>query len=139
MSDYQRPVVRSATAQGTRSVANPVSSIDILAQPDQSAKLSYMGFHKNFTAKMFDVTKAKNDDYTGINESPFANLELTEKLGNCSTEQGIIVRMSDKLSRLASFAAQGQLSVKDESVEDTLLDLANYCVLLAGYLKAKTK
>jgi hypothetical protein len=29
------------------------------------------------------------------------------------------------------------LAVKDESAEDTLLDLANYCLLMAAYLREK--
>jgi hypothetical protein len=46
--------------------------------------------------------------------------------------------MMDKLGRLASFIQKGQLNVADEKVEDTLLDLANYCVILAAYLQHKT-
>jgi len=28
---------------------------------------------------------------------------------------------------------------KDESIEDTLLDLSNYAILMAGYIKSKKK
>lgn len=41
------------------------------------------------------------------------------------------------MKRVASFAENGDLQVKDESVLDTLQDLANYSCLLAGYIKSK--
>lgn len=47
--------------------------------------------------------------------------------------------MMDKMKRIASFAEKGELQVKDESVTDTLKDLANYSCLLAGYLKSKSE
>ncbi len=46
-----------------------------------------------------------------------------------------LTRMSDKTSRIESFVENETLQVMDESVEDTLLDLANYAILFAGYLK----
>jgi hypothetical protein len=79
----------------------------------------------------------KNYDYAGDHEQgrrPFANFERVEALGICSTERGFLVRMTDKLSRLTSFVEAGKLRVKDESVQDTLIDLINYSVLLAAYL-----
>jgi hypothetical protein len=100
-------------------------------------KAEYFEFHSQCTAAMLTITRAKNADYTGTGDNPFANFSRVEAMGICSTEQGFLTRMSDKLSRLASYCQRGELSVKDESVEDTLLDLANYCILMAGYLKGK--
>lgn len=100
-------------------------------------KSEYMAFHKAACEKMHTITKAKNADYTGTGANPFANFERVEALGICSTEQGFLTRMTDKMSRLSSFVQRGVLEVKDESVEDTLLDLANYSILLAAYIKAK--
>jgi hypothetical protein len=45
--------------------------------------------------------------------------------------------MTDKMSRLSSFAKKGSLAVEDETVNDTLEDLINYSVLLAAYIKSK--
>lgn len=86
---------------------------------------------------MIAITAAKNADYNHSDENPFSNFENVERLGVCSTEQGFITRMMDKMSRLVSFIHRGVLQVKDESIEDTLLDLANYCILMAGYIKSK--
>ncbi|NIR13553.1 MAG: DUF1599 domain-containing protein [Desulfobacterales bacterium] len=100
-------------------------------------KQEYFEYHKNFCEKMISVTKAKNADYTGITDDPFANFTRVEALGICSTEQGFLTRMMDKFCRITSFVQKGVLEVKDESVEDTLHDLANYCVLMAGFIKRK--
>ena len=39
------------------------------------------------------------------------------------------IRLSDKLNRLSSFAKGQDMKVKDEAVEDTLMDLANYSIM----------
>ncbi len=99
-------------------------------------KSEYLQFHKECCDKMTAITLAKNADYTGTGDDPFANFKGVEQQGITDTYRGLLVRMSDKMSRLASFAQRGIYSVKDESVEDTLLDLANYCILTAGYLRS---
>lgn len=43
--------------------------------------------------------------------------------------QAILIRLSDKFERLKSLYNTDKQLVKDESVQDTLLDLANYCLL----------
>ena len=45
--------------------------------------------------------------------------------------------MMDKISRVNSFVLQGVTKVENEKIEDTLLDLANYALLLSGYIKSK--
>lgn len=88
---------------------------------------------------MYEITKAKNSDYTGDNTDPFKNFKQVESFGALTAEQGFFTRMTDKMARIASFIKQGTLQVKDESVEDTLLDLANYCLLMICYLQSKKK
>lgn len=95
----------------------------------------YLALHRQYCDRMVEITAKKNHDYSK-SEDPFANFKVIESFG-IATEIGFVTRMSDKLSRLSNFVTQGELKVKDESVEDTLLDLANYCLLMAGYLKAK--
>lgn len=102
-------------------------------------KSDYIQFHEEFCKKMIEVTKAKSADYTGVTDDPFRNFRLVEEMGLCSVEVGFITRISDKVARLSSFATKGMLEVKDESVTDTLMDCANYCILMAGYLKSKGK
>lgn len=96
----------------------------------------YMDFHKSMCDRMIDTTRAKNADYTG-GGSPFKNFETPEFFGFATTEQGFLTRMCDKFARISTFVQKGILLVKDESVTDTLIDLANYCILFAGYLESK--
>lgn len=98
-------------------------------------KQEYLKTFKMFTERMYAITEAKNSDYTGDDADPFKNFKMVELMGSSSTEQGFLTRMTDKQMRLASFVRNGTLMVKDESVEDTLLDLANYCLLFACYLR----
>ena len=39
------------------------------------------------------------------------------------------IRLGDKLNRLESFAQKKDMHVSDESVEDTLRDMANYAIM----------
>lgn len=75
--------------------------------------------HKDITDKMHEVYVAKNKDYGDSVHDTYG------KYGMVS----FIVRMEDKLSRLNSLTINKKHEVKDETIEDTLLDLANYAVL----------
>ena len=97
-----------------------------------------LDYFDKVTAEMRATMVKKNSDYTGGDTDPFANFSAVESLDfGVSTEQGILVRMTDKIRRIASFVKQGTLQVKDESVHDTLLDLANYCILFSAFLLSK--
>tara|TARA_R110002020_G_scaffold206131_1_gene411287 strand:- start:2452 stop:2772 length:321 start_codon:yes stop_codon:yes gene_type:complete len=90
------------------------------------------------TAK--EIMKKKNHDYAGKEGGqPFANFERTEAMGVCSTEQGFLVRVIDKVSRLSTFVEAGELKVDNESYEDAILDIINYMILLSGFLKDKNE
>ena len=95
-------------------------------------------FAEEFFGSCIGTMKKKNHDYTGAKDmvDPFANFRAVEAFG-IETEKGFITRMSDKMARIGSFVKRGELAVKDESVKDTLLDLANYAMLFAAYLESK--
>lgn len=102
-----------------------------------SEKEQYLEFHRKFCDEMIAVTIKKNADYTGKSDDPFANFSNVKSCGGATPEQGFLIRMNDKSMRISSFVEKGELLVKDETVKDTLLDLANYCILMAGYLRSK--
>lgn len=105
---------------------------------DLTTKEGYLAFHKECCDKMHEITRRKNADYTGGASDPFANFQVVENVGVCNVETGFMVRMLDKYMRICALAdGTREAQVKDESIEDTLLDLANYAILLAGYLKKK--
>lgn len=85
-----------------------------------------------------DLMDKKNRDYAGNDgKEPFANFTRVEAMGICSTEQGFMVRLTDKMSRLSSIIESGKNHVKDESFEDTMVDVINYIVLLSAYKQDK--
>lgn len=96
-----------------------------------------IGYLEEKTTKMVETAKLKNHDYTGGAEDPFFNFTMGEHARIGLTEQGLLFRMMDKVSRVVGFVNQGVLRVKDESIEDTLVDLANYSLILAAYIKHK--
>lgn len=77
---------------------------------------------KQLMEKMFEVQDAKGRDY-GEDHDGLRNLRRRG-------QQGVVARMGDKLSRLESLIGKKEVSVKNESIEDTLIDLANYSLLL---------
>lgn len=90
---------------------------------------------KETLEKMNSIREAKNHDYAGVGD-PFDNFKMVEKLGITSVEKGILVRMTDKMSRIVNLLER-EGKVEDEKIEDTLLDLANYTVILKCYLEHK--
>ena len=95
-------------------------------------------FQRDSAAEALAIMDAKNKDYAGAaGDTPFRNFELCEFLGICSTEVGILVRMCDKLARLANYVNSGTLHVKDESRHDTCLDNSNYSTILDAYCDGK--
>lgn len=95
-------------------------------------------FFESETDNMVSLMKKKNADYAGGVDNPFANFERVSGFKSTTTEQGFFTRMTDKLSRIDSFIANGALQVQDESVKDTLRDLSVYCILFMGYLESKS-
>lgn len=75
--------------------------------------------HKKICEGMSDLYERKNHDYG----NSFAQLR-------CRRPDSILTRLYDKYLRLESLLDQpDKAKVKDESVEDTLRDLANYCIM----------
>lgn len=83
-----------------------------------------------------EIARRKNGDYAE-EDRPFANFE-TAPLCGVSVERGILVRMSDKFRRVSNLIdTPGCEKVRDESIGDTLSDLANYALILRVWLEWK--
>lgn len=86
----------------------------------------YLDSFEKITGEMLALTTKKNADYANENDA-FANFRTFGELG-------ILVRMSDKFARLkTALYDRKDMSVSDETVEDTILDLATYAILLLSY------
>lgn len=99
-----------------------------------------IAIHQDLCDRAMNLMKRKNHDYAGRSGSePFANFTRAEAMGITTTEKGMLVRMLDKMSRLSSFADSGEFKVEDEKLEDTIIDIINYSVLLYAYVQDKKK
>lgn len=99
--------------------------------PDQLLDL-----HNCLCGRARDIMVAKNHDYRGGTDDPFANFRGSEFLG-VDPIVGILMRCMDKFQRIRAFVATGNLAVKSESVEDAIVDVINYAVLVGGMVKER--
>ena len=97
----------------------------------------YITFLEEKFTEMLEIAKKKSHDYSSFSDSVFANFEVVGLCGIASVEQGFLTRMMDKISRINSFVKQGTLLVDNEKIDDTLVDLASYSLLLSAYIKSK--
>jgi hypothetical protein len=58
-------------------------------------------------------------------------------MGVATVVQCFFARMTDKIMRIAGFIKNGVFLVADEKIEDTLMDLAIYCIIFICYLRDK--
>lgn len=72
-----------------------------------------------------ELHSRKNHDYAR-SDAPLSNFHKAEALG-VEAWRGVLVRMSDKWSRLEQLA--GGKTPKNESMRDTLIDLAVYALI----------
>jgi hypothetical protein len=92
--------------------------------------------HEELCEKAHEIIKKKNEDYS--KGSALANFYVCEALQAASPVNGIVVRLSDKISRIVSITEKGS-QVEDESIEDTIIDMINYSVLLAAVIKDRKR
>lgn len=85
---------------------------------------------ERISSEALELVRAKNADY-GNPDDPFANFKDVLEDG-LSVEQGIIVRMRDKLRRLSNLTSR-EAAVAEEKIEDTCKDLSNYALILAAW------
>ena len=66
------------------------------------------------------------------------NLAYGDSFSKSLDEDGLLVlkiRLGDKFNRISSLIKRDELKENDESLEDTLLDMAGYAILGLKYLK----
>ena len=97
----------------------------------------YINKFTDLTDQMVTITKNKNSDYSGGNAGAFRNFEMIEKVrSNISAADGIYIRMTDKFTRIGNLMERPAM-VADEKIQDTLLDLANYALIMIILLSEK--
>ena len=93
--------------------------------------------------EQFDRIKRHLEIVTGLNKLySEKNHDYGNSFGETYQKLGIIsaiTRISDKYNRLVSLATkpEEERKVKDESIQDTLLDMANYCIMTVIEMEAE--
>lgn len=90
--------------------------------------------HSELTTRALGLMERKNNDYRSGTGDPFKNFRGASTF-DVSPVRGVLLRMQDKMCRIATFDEKGELLVKDEGVEDAIVDIINYAVLMAGLIR----
>jgi hypothetical protein len=85
----------------------------------------YVDYFEDVVSEMSEIHKKKNADYGNNFHKRYAKYGFLTAL----------LRLTDKMERLENIYEKGEIQVKDESVEDTLIDLANYAVMTVVELR----
>lgn len=75
--------------------------------------------HKSICAELTDIYERKNNDYGNSFHQTFL-------------EEGMAmprIRIGDKFRRFAQLTKNSKQNIPEESIRDTLLDLANYAIM----------
>jgi hypothetical protein len=83
---------------------------------------------KNIQNEQYELFARKMMDY-GLN-----NVTLGGDIVNNSEDKkfsltGLTIRLTDKINRLRNLVVSGKQYVKDEGMEDTFIDIANYGII----------
>ena len=99
---------------------------DEMLQPDENNimevnNMDRLGIYQHIISNLEDTYKRKNSDYGNSVGDTY------EKFGDIS----FLTRITDKYNRMVNLVCNSNnvRKVKDEALEDTILDLANYCLL----------
>lgn len=74
---------------------------------------------EKLTEQLIETYKAKNNDYGDSFADSYKEFGITSA----------VVRMNDKMNRIKSLSKGEERQVKDESLRDSLMDLANYALM----------
>lgn len=94
-----------------------------------------IGLHQDFCDEARNIMRAKSSDYSPHHD-PFINFKSAKMLG-ISPELSVLMRVIDKVQRLAQYAKDNKLFVNDESAQDSMKDIINYIVILQGLILEK--
>lgn len=91
--------------------------------------------HSEDNLFMDEISKLQTETYRK------KNADYGDSFKKSMDEDGILVakiRIGDKIRRIESLLKKGgEAQVKDEKLQDTFLDLANYCVMTILWLKGR--
>lgn len=126
-SEYQKIIDKLIEAKRTKNVSYIDEAIYALTHLGSEPELSEsVKQFIDITKKMAKTYAAKNHDYGNSFE------ESLDEFGLVAS----VVRLGDKMNRIKSLIKK-EAQVKDESIKDTLLDMANYAIMTVMWMNKK--
>ena len=105
-----------------------IKAVGYVKPIDKEETISQETHFANLLNEMFETFKAKNADYgNSFDESLNEHGLLASK-----------IRIGDKFNRFKTIISKG-IKVTNETIRDTLLDMANYCILTVMWLERNKK
>jgi hypothetical protein len=111
-------------------------SSKVVNHGNQQSRISKPSQFETVLQKLATIHAAKNNDYAD-EANPFKNFEESAFIvnmfrGATPIDQSFVVLIGTKLSRLGNLMSTNK-EIKNESIHDTMIDLANYCAIWASY------
>ena len=119
-TDYDKPSVSI--------IADPFEYTNKMPRQLSLADLDNVKVHDRICLELNNIYEKKNADYGNSFENSL------DKHGLIAA----IVRMDDKMNRVTTLNKTAEQLVNDESVRDTLMDLANYAIMSVMWLDDKS-
>ena len=123
-SEYQKIIDKLIEAKRTKNTSY-IDEAHLGSEPELNESVKQF---IDITKKIAKTYAAKNHDYGNSFE------QSCNKFGIIAS----VVRLGDKMNRIESLAVK-KAEVKDESIKDTLLDLANYAIMTVMWLNQQPK
>ena len=109
----------TACAMSYKSATVIVRESNKTQQKDGELEMDNVSEHKKICSEMNELYARKNADYGDSFHESFLDYGLPVAA----------IRIGDKYNRLKALAKGHETAVKNESIRDTLIDLANYAVM----------
>ena len=127
-SEYQKIIDKLEEAKKTKNTSYIDEAIYILTHLGTMPELSdNVKQFMSITQNMAKTYAAKNHDYGDSFE------QSLDEEGMAASR----IRMGDKWNRYKTLSKTKDIRVKDESIKDTLLDMANYAIMTVMWMNKK--
>lgn len=105
--------------------ASPAEARARMRSAELSKAEDNVDVHRKICAELTALYEKKNHDYGDSFHKSYLEYGMVMPL----------IRLEDKLNRLKSLTMRDEAKVTDESIRDTLMDLANYSIMTAMELE----
>lgn len=92
---------------------------------------------QNAVNELATTLARKNSDYAPTDE--FSNFRMAGELAGLQAWDAILIQIGIKYTRLMNLVSDGVGHSEYEGVRDTLMDLAGYAVIAAGYQDSQNR